>query len=109
MAFAGGLPDCEAPAVAWPDSAQLTVGTWPAPGGDPAAEAGPACAAAAVMISEQSESPARMAPRRLARPRLIRLRLTRLGRPPMSDAAVAALAAACFLPMMGLTSDRPFA
>jgi len=28
MAFAGGLPDCEVVAVAWPDRAQLTAGTW---------------------------------------------------------------------------------
>src|SRR5258707_11486376 len=100
MAFEGGLPDCEVVAVAWPDSAQLTVGTWLAPGRDPVAAAGPACAADAATSREQSENPTRMAPQRLARPRR-----SRLGRAPMSAAAGAALAAACFRPIVGLISD----
>jgi hypothetical protein len=65
MAFAAGLPDCEVVAAAWPDSAQLTAGTWLAPGGDPAVAAGPACAVDAAMSDAQSESPAAMAPQRL--------------------------------------------
>jgi hypothetical protein len=28
IAFAAGSADCEVVALAWPDSAQLTVGTW---------------------------------------------------------------------------------
>jgi hypothetical protein len=104
MAFAGGLPDCEVVAVAWPDSAQLIVGTWLAPGCAPAAVAGPACAVDAATSRKQSENPTAMAPQRLARPRR-----SRLGRSPMLDAAEAALAAVGFRPIMGLTSDRPFA
>jgi len=38
----GRVPDCEVVAVAWPDSAQLTVGTWLAPGCGPVAVVGPA-------------------------------------------------------------------
>ena len=100
----GGLPDCEVVAVAWPDSAQLTVGTWLEPGGDPAAAAGPARAAtprrtenrAVGQEGAQAPGPPVHAG-------------SRLGRPPMSAAAGAALAAACFRPIMGLISDRPFA
>src|SRR5882757_6271577 len=61
MAFEGGLPDCEVAAVAWPDSAQLTVGTWLAAGCDPAAVTGPACAADAATSRKQSEAVARAA------------------------------------------------
>ena len=104
MAFEDGLPDCELVAAAWPDSAQLIVGTWLAPSGDPAAVAGPACAADAATSRKQSENPTAMAPQRLARPRR-----SRLGWSPMLDAAEAALAAVGFRPIMGLTSDRPFA